>query len=75
MSDSKRKTKIIGITGADSEKKSKEDANRKLRHKVKEKLKSGIEDLPNIREVSNVWGFEKDGKRYDESMTEKDMRK
>ena len=75
MSNSKKKTNIKGNTSAVSEKKSKQEANRKLRHIVKEKLKLGHEDLPSIKEVSDVWDFEKDGKYYDKNMTEKDKRK
>ncbi len=40
MSRSKKKTKIHGITTATSEKENKQDANRKFRRIVKQKLKS-----------------------------------
>ena len=75
MSNSKKKTKIRGITGADSEKEEKRDANRKYRRIVKQKVKLGSEDLPNKRETSNVWAFSKDGKRYYSDMDENEMRK
>lgn len=75
MSRSEKKTKIRGITGAKSEKENKQDANRKYRRIVKQKVKSNKSDLPEIKEVSNVWSFDKDGKRYDSEMTEKDLRK
>jgi hypothetical protein len=65
MSNSYRKTPIIGTTTADSEKKDKQIANRRLRSKVKQLLKLGDYDwLPTIRDVSNVWDFAKDGKRF-----------
>ena len=75
MSRSKKKTKIHGITTASSEKENKQDANRKLHRVVKQKVDSGETDLPDLREVSNVWCFDKDGKRYNAEMTEKDLRK
>lgn len=75
MSRSEKKTKIRGITSAKSEKENKQDANRKYRRIVKQKVKSNESDLPEIKEVSNVWSFDKDGKRYDSEMTEKDLRK
>lgn len=68
MSRSRRKTPITGITTAQSEKSDKRTANRKLRRVTKEILRRGsLEDdqiLPEIREVSNVWSFAKDGKRW-----------
>ena len=65
MSRSRKKTPIHGITGADSEKQDKRIANRKLRRIVKAALKDGEEDVDlNIRDVSNVWDFSKDGKRW-----------
>ncbi len=75
MSRSKKKTKIHGITTAKSEKENKRDANRKLRRIVKQKVNSGKTELPELREVSNVWSFDKDGKRYNPEMTEKELRK
>ncbi len=75
MSRSKKKTKIQGITTAKSEKENKRDANRKLRRVVKQKVKSDKTELPELREVSDVWAFNKDGKRYNPKMTEKDLRK
>lgn len=68
MSRSRRKTPITGITTASSEKEDKRIANRKLRRVTKEILRRGsLEDdlnLPDIREISDVWGMAKDGKRW-----------
>ncbi|MBQ4804542.1 hypothetical protein J8L88_16900 [Aquimarina sp. MMG015] len=75
MSRSKKKTKIHGNTTATSEKENKRDANRKFRRVVKQKVKLDETKLPELREVSNVWSFDKDGKRYNSEMTEKDLRK
>ena len=75
MSRSEKKTKIRGITSAKSEKENKQDANRKYRRIVKQKVKSNESELPKIKEISNVWSFDKDGKTYDSKMTDKDLRK
>jgi hypothetical protein len=75
MSKSEKKTKIRGITTAKSEKENKQDANRKYRRIVKQKVKSNESELPEVREISNVWSFDKDGKKYDSEMTDKDLRK
>uniref|UniRef100_UPI00404A94AD hypothetical protein n=1 Tax=Flavobacterium sp. TaxID=239 RepID=UPI00404A94AD len=75
MSRSEKKTKIRGITTATSEKENKQDANRKYRRIIKQKVKSKESELPDLKEISNVWSFDKDGKIYDSEMTEKDLRK
>jgi hypothetical protein len=75
MSRSKKKTKIHGYTTAESEKENKQQANRKYRRIIKQKIKSTESELPKIKELSNVWSFDKDGKRYDSNMTDKDLRK
>lgn len=75
MSHSKKRTKKFGTTTASSEKEDKRIANRKFRRLVKSKAKVLDEDMPQIREVSNVWSFAKDGKRYYHNPDEKDMRK
>ena len=36
---------------------------------------SKSEKKTKIREISNIWSFDKDGKIYDSEMTEKDLRK
>ncbi|ARN71168.1 hypothetical protein BST91_05640 [Nonlabens tegetincola] len=75
MSRSIKKTKIHGITSAKSEKENKQDANRKFRRIIKQKVKADKTELPKLREISNVWSFNKDGKYYNPEMTNKDMRK
>ncbi|MGM1055475.1 MAG: hypothetical protein ACQEWG_06275 [Bacteroidota bacterium] len=75
MSRSSRKNKIRGNTTATSEKKSKLKANRKLRRLTKETLKKGKVVLPLLREISDKLNFEKDGKKYDSNLPEKDLRK
>ena len=71
MARSRKKTPIIPNTCANSEKEDKRNANRKLRRKVKADLHKAqvteiIEEieLPELREVSNVWSFAKDGKSF-----------
>ncbi len=75
MSRSKKKAKIQGITNADSEKENKRNANRKFRRSVKQRIIKGEDVLPEVREISNVWSFGKDGKRCNPEMNEKDLRK
>lgn len=75
MSRSRKKTPKKGITLADTEKDNKREANRKLRRVTKIKVKRGEDELPDIKEVSNVWAFNKDGKRYLKNPTPKDLRK
>jgi len=56
------------MTTAPSDKADKANANRRLRRIVKQRLKDDefIEEiaLPQLREISNVWDFAKDGKRF-----------
>lgn len=75
MSRSSKKTPKKGITSADSEKDNKRQANRTQRRVTKIKIKKGEIELPDIKELSNVWSFNKDGKRYLKNPTPKDMRK
>ena len=75
MSRSKKKTPISGVTISRSEKKDKRNANRRFRRKTKEQVNSGDETISELRELSNVWDFDKDGKLYDSHMSKKDMRK
>lgn len=60
MSRSKRKSPYMGLC-ADSEKWDKRKNNRRLRKKCKEALKNDKE-LPNMKEISDIWTMNKDGK-------------
>jgi len=66
MSRSYRRTPVLPMTGADSEKYDKRMAHRRLRHltKLTLRLLTDPDDFypPLLREVSDVWGFAKDGK-------------
>ena len=64
MSRSKRKTPITGLTTADSEKEDKNLANRRFRRASKNRIKSNKEPFINLNEVSDIWNFAKDTKRY-----------
>jgi hypothetical protein len=65
----------MGFTCAESEKDDKRAANRALRRISKISLKDSKEVLPVLREISNVYGFAKDGKQYLTKNLEKYMRK
>jgi hypothetical protein len=78
MSRSKRKTPVVGITTAPSEKQDKRHANRMLRRRVKQQLNDDHETdlLPLEREVSSIWTMDKDGKqRFDPDRHPNLMRK
>ena len=86
MSRSFKRTPITGYTTAESEKLDKRLANRRLRRKSGAILRSsvtasgdenvhGVSDLPRIREVSNVYTFDKDGKQWLDEPDPKDLRK
>jgi len=62
MSRSFKKTPIQAIAG-DSDKRGKRAANRKLRRVSKQAISSGKQP-PELREVSDVWDMDKDGKSY-----------
>lgn len=64
MSRSKRKTPKTGLTTAESEKKDKVFVHRKFRRASKVKIKSNEEPPVNLNEVSDIWNFAKDTKRY-----------
>ena len=75
MSNSIKKTKIAGFITSESEKAEKREANRKYRLTVKQNVKLGNDEFPKIRELSNVWRFSKDGKKYYPELGAKDLRK
>lgn len=65
MSRSFRRSPFMGCTGARSEKEDKRHYNRAIRHKVRQLLHTGEEDIfPLLREMSNVWSMDKDGKFF-----------
>lgn len=69
MSRSRRYTPICGITTSESEKRDKRLYNRRYRRvteQIVRKLGSELEFLPQLREYSNPWAMDKDGKcRFD----------
>jgi hypothetical protein len=75
MSRSRKKTPVHGITTAASEKEDKRDANRKFRRKTKQQVDKCEDNLSELREISNIWSFGKDGKVYRDDLSEKEMRK
>jgi hypothetical protein len=77
MSRSRRRTPICGIATADSEKRDKRIANRKLRRKARVATRVDAEgEMPARREVSNPWCMDKDGKtRFDPARHPESMRK
>ena len=78
MSHSYRHTPIVGITTAVSEKDDKQKANRRIRRVVREAIRRSpeAEALPHVREQSDPWTFEKDGKQWvDPRAYPKGMRK
>jgi len=86
MSRSLRRNPIIGHTTAESEKYDKRLANRCLRRSSRQALRAsqdgsgalpveGVLDLPLLREVSNVYSFDKDGKQWLDDPDPKDLRK
>lgn len=73
MSRSRRKNPFRGI-GGDSEKWDKRKNNRRLRRKCRQAIQEGKDVLPTMKEVSDPWSMNKDGKmRIDKD--DEDMRK
>lgn len=71
MTRSRKHTPIFSATTAESEKQDKRMANRKLRRAVNDELEKAKDPeiaeeivMPELREVSDVWKMDKDGKRY-----------
>lgn len=75
MDRSRKHTQIFGIAVCHSEKHDKRTANRKLRVAVRAAVAHGDDLLPEMRNVSNVWAFGKDGRRCYGGATVKDMQK
>jgi len=77
MSRSVRHTPVFGVTAGGfnrGEKDDKRRANRTYRRRVKASL-GAEQELPLLREVSDTWGFAKDGKHWRAAAGPKDMRK
>jgi hypothetical protein len=70
MSRSVRHTPIVGNTCAASDKEAKRRANRQYRRIVRQKICEDFEVLPQIRELSNVYNFPKDGKHWCRDVTQ-----
>ena len=64
MSRSFKHTTISGITTATSEKRDKQLVNRRFRRISKHRVKIDAEPLIDLDEISDIWDFQKDGKRY-----------
>lgn len=64
MSRSRKHTPKGGITTSTSEKDDKRHANRRFRRATAVAVQVEAEVMPELREVSDVWGFAKDGKRW-----------
>ena len=78
MSRSRRKRPFHAVTTAESEKQEKRAYNRCFRHASEQALKADPmgESLPILREHSNPWCMDKDGKhRFDPVKHPKLMRK
>jgi hypothetical protein len=78
MSRSRRKHPFRAITTSESEKQDKRAYNRRFRHAAELALKADPtgESLPILREHSDPWSMDKDGKvRFDSKKYPKLMRK
>ncbi|MFA5810000.1 MAG: hypothetical protein WC935_06665 [Thermoleophilia bacterium] len=64
MSRSRKRTPISPNACASSEKGDKVRANRKFRRVTRERIRADSEAPPDIREVSSVWLFAKDGRHF-----------
>jgi hypothetical protein len=79
MSRSVKKNPFTGHTTSGSEKQDKRHANRKYRRRIKVLLPTTTEEtiFLEVRETSNVYTFDKDGKQYlhEEEYRKKYMKK
>lgn len=65
MSRSRRRTPIVGITTADSEKQGKRRANRSWRAAIRRALREGEREAAHSRHAfSDPWDMAKDGKKW-----------
>ncbi len=75
MSHSRKKTPKLGFSSSSSEKEDKQLANRVFRRKGKQAVKAGKEPIENMNAVITTWEMAKDGKRYVQKISPKQMRK
>jgi hypothetical protein len=78
MAHSRKKTPVIGITGAESEKPEKQANHRRERKRVRQTLATepDIETLPHTKQLSSPWSMAKDGKVFlGRRASSKDLRK
>ncbi len=78
MSNSRKKISIAGITNSKTDKQDKRIYNRRYRHVCKQFLHIDFEKepLPHLREYSNPWSMNKEGKKwFDANEYPKRMRK
>jgi hypothetical protein len=64
MSRSRRRTPIVGMTIADSDKSGKIIGHRRTRAAVRNAVASGVEDMPDYRLTENPCVYPKDGKQW-----------
>lgn len=64
MSRSFKHTTISAITTAQSEKRDKQLANRRFRRISRHRVRTETEPLIDLDEISDIWDFQKDDKRY-----------
>jgi len=66
MSRSKKRTPVCGMTAATSEKQDKRKYNRRYRRACNVALQMATDEclLPLLREQSNIWAMDKDGKNW-----------
>jgi hypothetical protein len=75
MARSRKKTPIFGMTTAESDKADKVAAHRSARHRARQLLHVGVEDIPSSRDIENPWKYSKDGKRFWRDAQPEHMRK
>lgn len=63
MSRSRRKNPMTGWTNARTEKDDKRLAHRKFRQREREAIHRGEDPPEDLKEVSDIWDFDKDGKQ------------
>lgn len=63
MSRSRRKTPIVGMTTAPTDKPFKEAEHRRERRSVRTRVKQ-LDEIPDPKQFGNPWHGEKDGKQW-----------